>query len=286
MSGLSHGGQGRCLCGAVSYVFDAAPDWQAHCHCESCRRATSSPFTSYFGVRHGHWRWTGAIPAMHASSSGARRHFCAGCGAQMAFEGAPWPDEIHFFAASLDNPADFRPECHVHWNERLAWVHLDDDLPKHRTPRRVTPDDDPQPVLALIRAAFAGMAGRIDPPSSARDLTAEGLRQQAATSEIWVLDDAGAPIACMILTARPEWLYLGKLAVAADHRGAGLGRQLVDHACLRAMALGLRGVELQTRVELTENHAAFAAMGFDRIAETAHPGYDRPTSLTFRRITD
>jgi hypothetical protein len=42
-------------------------------------------------------------------------------------------------------------------------------------------------------------------------------------------------------------------------------------------------LELQTRVELEENHAAFRAMGFAEAGRTAHPGYDRPTSITFRK---
>jgi hypothetical protein len=40
---------------------------------------------------------------------------------------------------------------------------------------------------------------------------------------------------------------------------------------------------LQTRVELVENHAAFSRMGFAKTGESAHPGYDRPTSITMRR---
>jgi len=39
-------------------------------------------------------------------------------------------------------------------------------------------------------------------------------------------------------------------------------------------------------VELVENHAAFAKMGFVRTGESAHPGYDRPTSITLRRAVN
>ena len=46
---------------------------------------------------------------------------------------------------------------------------------------------------------------------------------------------------------------------------------------------GLTTLELQSRIELLENHAAFTAMGFVKTAETAHPGYDRPTTFTFRK---
>ena len=52
----------------------------------------------------------------------------------------------------------------------------------------------------------------------------------------------------------------------------------------RARELGLAAVELQTRVELVENHATFAALGFVETARTAHKGYDRPTTITFRKV--
>jgi GNAT superfamily N-acetyltransferase len=98
-----------------------------------------------------------------------------------------------------------------------------------------------------------------------------------------VIDELGVPLACMVLTPMPARLYIGKLAVAAGHRRKGLARQLLDHAADRAKALGLPLLEMQSRVELTGNHAAFAAMGFVRTGTTAHPGYDRPTSVTFQR---
>lgn len=150
---------------------------------------------------------------------------------------------------------------------------------------RVDPDTGPHDaILALIRRCFAPMEGRIDPPSSMHRLTAEGIAAQCRDGEVWILGDP--PVACMFLTPRPDCLYLGKLAVDAQRRGQGLARRLVAQAEQRASALGLPAVELQTRVELVENHAAFARMGFLRIGESAHPGYDRPTSITFRRVVN
>ncbi len=277
------GGTGRCLCGAVRYVFEGAPNWQAHCHCESCRRATSSPFTSYFGVSHGRWRWTGATRAVVASSPGARRHFCPDCGSPMAYEGDRWPHEIHFFAATLDDPAAFRPTVHAYWNEHLPWVRLADGLPVHHTPRRLTGAEDMAPVLNLVRDAFAYMDGIVDPPSSVHRLTEAALAAHAREAEVWVLDELGLALACVVLTPMPGRLRIGKLAVDPGHRKQGLARRLLDHAAARAKALGLPALEMQSRVELTANHAAFAAMGFVRTGETAHPGHDRPTSVTFRR---
>jgi len=56
----------------------------------------------------------------------------------------------------------------------------------------------------------------------------------------------------------------------------------VDLAGARAKALGHARPDLQTRVELVENHAAFAAMGFAMTGTTAHKGDDRPTSITMQ----
>jgi predicted N-acetyltransferase YhbS len=147
------------------------------------------------------------------------------------------------------------------------------------TPILATDPCDWDAILALIRRAFAGMEGRIDPPSSLQTLTVGGLR---AGGEVWVI--GVPPIACVILAPRAEALYLGKMAVEPALLGRGLGRRLVGIAEARARALGLGALELQTRVELVENHAAFRAMGFEKVAETAHPGFARATSFTFRKV--
>lgn len=122
-------GPGRCLCGLIRYETTVAPLWQAHCHCESCRRNCSAPFTSFFGMAEGAWRWTGEAPAVYASSSGVERLFCPRCGTPMAFRSTRWPGETHFYAASLEEPARYRPTLHVHWAEHLPWVQLADGLP-------------------------------------------------------------------------------------------------------------------------------------------------------------
>lgn len=148
-------------------------------------------------------------------------------------------------------------------------------------PHRCRAPYDWQALLDLIRTAFAGMEGRIDPPSSMHRLTPDGIARQAEAGEVWAIGTP--PVACIFLTPKPQALHLGKLAVAADQRGKGHARALIDLAETRARALGLPVVELETRVELSENHATFRALGFTEIGRSAHSGFDRPTSITFRR---
>ena len=130
---------GRCLCRAVTFVARGEPRWVAHCHCESCRRATSSAIATYAGYTMGNVAWTGERPAEYASSPGVIRRFCRKCGSPMSFEGERWPDEIHLFVPSFDDPESFRPACHVHVNEQLRWLHLSDPLPRYAKTARDGP---------------------------------------------------------------------------------------------------------------------------------------------------
>lgn len=151
------------------------------------------------------------------------------------------------------------------------------------TPERLT-QTDPRlsGVLNLIRTSFAYMEGRIDPPSSMHRLSLDALRDQMQDGEVWVIGDR--PDAVVFLTPKPGRLYLSKLAVDQNQRGRGLAHRLVTQAETRAEALGLKVLELQTRVELVENHTAFARMGFVKTGEVAHPGYDRTTSITMQKL--
>ncbi|WP_421702540.1 GFA family protein [Aliiroseovarius sp.] len=121
---------GHCLCGETSFTYRPPERFMVHCHCESCRRATASGFTSFIGVRDGQWRWTGRPVAQYQSSPGVHRSFCSRCGTQMAFQSAKYPGEIHFYAATLSDPTHFKPTTHVHTDEMLSWIHLDDGLPQ------------------------------------------------------------------------------------------------------------------------------------------------------------
>ena len=146
--------------------------------------------------------------------------------------------------------------------------------------KQIDAEADIPATLALIRSSFAYMDGRIDPPSSMHRLTVQALA--AHEGEIWVIEEDG-PVACIVLTPMIDALYVGKLAVEAQSRGRGMARALLDKAEQRAVALGFDALELQVRVELTENVEAFAGMGFVKTGETAHEGYARPTSITMRK---
>jgi GNAT superfamily N-acetyltransferase len=138
-------------------------------------------------------------------------------------------------------------------------------------------------LLALLHANYAYMADRIDPPSSLLRMDAAQFEKKSR-DEVMILALQDQRLAgCMFAALREDCVYVGKLAVDSAFRGQGLARRLMHAAEAIARAHIRPFVELQTRIELTENHATFAALGFAKVNEYAHPGYSRPTSITMRK---
>jgi hypothetical protein len=121
---------GRCGCGALTWASRGPILWAALCHCEDCRRAASADYVSWFGVPMGGLRWQGP-QRFYRSSENVMRSFCNACGAPASFETTVFPNETHLYAASLDDPALYRPTAHIFWSERRPWVRFEDGLPKH-----------------------------------------------------------------------------------------------------------------------------------------------------------
>ena len=139
-------------------------------------------------------------------------------------------------------------------------------------------------LLALIRRAFAYMDGVIDPPSSAHLLSADSLAEKAKREAGFVAVENGRIVGCVFALERARDFYVGKLAVEPALQGQGVGARLMQAVEDLARERDKDAIELQARIELTANHAAFARLGFRETARTAHAGYDRSTSITMRKV--
>lgn len=125
---------GHCLCQAIQFEYLGEPNWTLHCHCESCRRATSSPMTTWISVPCEAFRFVQGSPRYFESSPGARRGFCADCGSPLTFEHERIPGELHLYAASLADPKHaVTPSRHVFVDEQLDWLEIHDELPRFAT---------------------------------------------------------------------------------------------------------------------------------------------------------
>lgn len=122
---------GHCLCGNIQWEYRGAETWACFCHCDDCRRNNAAPVAAFIGVPLSNFKWTGKTPKTYTSSPGVSRHFCGTCGTPMAFQADHYKGEIHLYAASLTDPADFKPTFHVHYAEHLPWLDINDTLPRH-----------------------------------------------------------------------------------------------------------------------------------------------------------
>jgi hypothetical protein len=122
---------GRCLCGAIQYEYAGEPTSVVHCHCESCRRQTGSPMTTFVLVPKAALRFTSGQPKEFASSPGVWRSFCAACGSPIYYRSDRRPEVLDLFAGTLSDPSTLAPQGHVHAAEQLPWFEILDELPRY-----------------------------------------------------------------------------------------------------------------------------------------------------------
>ena len=128
--------RGSCLCGAVAIEIGAPASETYHCHCSMCRRASGSLYQTYSVYPRNAIRFTKGEEALltYESSPGTRRRFCCRCGCQVVCEVASSPDIVYLNSGILDgqqHPGHSRErEKHIFMADKVAWLHVSDDLPK------------------------------------------------------------------------------------------------------------------------------------------------------------
>jgi hypothetical protein len=124
--------EGGCLCGAVRFAVELPTSFCAHCHCGMCRRGHGAGFVTWFGVPQERFRVAAGAEKLvrYRSSAHATRSFCRCCGSSLFFESAQHPGQVHVVLANMDAAIDRLPELHVFFDDRAAWVHIADELPR------------------------------------------------------------------------------------------------------------------------------------------------------------
>jgi GNAT superfamily N-acetyltransferase len=139
-------------------------------------------------------------------------------------------------------------------------------------------------LLELLRAAFAYQEHRINPPSSVYKLHVRSLAEKSSEEHLFLASVASELAGCVFAGGQPPLLYVSKLAVWPHLQGRGIGRRLMSAVEVFARQSGHMVLELETRIELTENHRTFESLGFNKTSEHAHEGYDHPTYIRMRRF--
>jgi predicted N-acetyltransferase YhbS len=137
-------------------------------------------------------------------------------------------------------------------------------------------------VHRLTQAAF-GEHGRLDPPSGVGRETLESVREDLAAGGGALAWLDGTPVGCLRLVPELDSLHVRRVAVLPEHQGRGIGLALMAWAEREAAGRGLPAVSVGVRLALPGNLAFYGRLGYQAVAEHAHPGYERPTWVMMRK---
>jgi hypothetical protein len=119
---------GGCACGALRYEITGDPLVMLDCQCRQCQRDSGTGHQSHvtFGAvevettgEPSRWRMTGD------GGSVKERAFCPTCGSAVWMTFAGRSDRFVVTAASLDDPASFRPQMVIWTAAGHAWDAID-----------------------------------------------------------------------------------------------------------------------------------------------------------------
>jgi hypothetical protein len=121
---------GGCQCGAVRFRVTGALGDASICHCRMCQKAAGNFYLPLVSVTHAKLDWTRGAPKRFASSSAAKRGFCADCGTPLTFEA---PDGIALAIGAFDEPEAIAPRVQWGTEAKLPYVDAVHTLPGEAT---------------------------------------------------------------------------------------------------------------------------------------------------------
>ena len=128
---MEHSLSGGCACGSIRYECKSEPILAYKCHCRACQRASGSGFVAIMWVHSDKLDITGNEPryySVDADSGGQlKRGFCPECGSSVLLKPG-FPDVTFIVAASLDDPAEFKPRQEIWTSSAQPWDLLDTSL--------------------------------------------------------------------------------------------------------------------------------------------------------------
>ncbi|HXP76677.1 MAG TPA: GNAT family N-acetyltransferase [Stellaceae bacterium] len=132
--------------------------------------------------------------------------------------------------------------------------------------------DEAEWARALVRRAYALYVPRMgrEPAPMLADYGA-----LIDAGDMRVLEDAGPPVALIVLRPDEDALFIENIAVDPAAQRKGHGRTLLAFAEREARRLGLKALRLYTNAAMTENLSYYPSLGFRETDRREEDGYKR-----------
>lgn len=124
--------KGSCLCGDINYQITGKVGEIVHCHCETCRKAHGSAFSSVAAVDDKDFDIQNASGlGSFESSKGKVRYFCLNCGTQIY---AKRDDTKHVILrlGSLDDDPMSSEKNHIWVSQKATWYSINSNLTEYQ----------------------------------------------------------------------------------------------------------------------------------------------------------
>jgi hypothetical protein len=123
---MSAARSGHCLCGSISYRFDAEPYAVALCHCDDCQRHSGAAFSVNVLVARNALEIKGTPKVCQTSGSEngnlRDRLFCGDCGSPIFTILHERPNVVIVKAGTLDDRTGLKPSADVWWRRAQDWL--------------------------------------------------------------------------------------------------------------------------------------------------------------------
>ncbi|KAJ4248334.1 hypothetical protein NW757_008492 [Fusarium falciforme] len=120
---------GSCACGLLKYSFNSEPLVCVLCHCNGCKRSSSSVYTHNLLVPAATFTTSGiAKTYTDKGQSGKNRsfYFCQECGTTLYITSENIPRVVVVKAGTLDdlslNEINYRPTVEIFCKEKYSWL--------------------------------------------------------------------------------------------------------------------------------------------------------------------
>jgi hypothetical protein len=120
---------GSCLCRGIRFEVTGPLGMVAMCHCEDCRKANGTAYSTNAPVRRADVSLTCGedLLASYESSPGEYRMFCSRCGSPIFSRRDDKPDTLRLRLGTLDGDPGVRPAVHGWIGDKAAWDRIPND---------------------------------------------------------------------------------------------------------------------------------------------------------------
>lgn len=133
-------------------------------------------------------------------------------------------------------------------------------------------------ILPVIVSAFEQYRHKLDPPSGVFTETPDTIRQKLEQGGGFVACEGERIVGAVLYQSRPDYMYLGRLAVLPAYRGRQIATRLSASVEQAALEHHLYRVQLGVRIGLKGNQQFFQRLGYHIKEYRCHENY---TEYTF-----